>query len=101
MVTVFDTFCAHPLNRFNYVDVYPFMCVPDAAGEFNFWPKHVYVVSLVLFDAIFKFRLNNLRVLFALGVAQVICWAQSKVSLVTHPIYFAELTFRRRWLLRQ
>ena len=60
----------------------------------------VYAVSLVMVDAIFKFRLKNPTVLFALVVTKVICWPQSKVLLVIHPIYLAELTFGRRWLLR-
>ena len=60
----------------------------------------MYAVSLVLVDAIFKFRLKNPRVLFALVVTEVICWPQSKVLLVIHPMYLAELTCRRIWLLR-
>ena len=42
----------------------------------------LYAVSLVLVDAIFKFLLNNPRVLFALVVTEVISWPQSKVLLV-------------------
>ena len=60
----------------------------------------MYAVSLVLVDAIFKFHLKNPRVLFTLVVTEVICWPQSKVLLVIHPRYLAELTCRRRWLLR-
>ena len=60
----------------------------------------MYAVSLVLVDTIFKFRLKNPRVFFALVVTEVICWPQSKVLLVIHPRYLAELTSRRRWLLR-
>ena len=56
----------------------------------------LYGVSLVLVDAIFKFRLKNPRVLFALVVTEVICWPQSKVLLVIHPRYLAELTCKRR-----
>ena len=74
MVPVFDKSCAPPLDHFNLVDVYPFMWVPDAAGEFNCWPNHGHVCfSLVLVDVIFKFRLKNPRVLFALVVTEVIC----------------------------
>ena len=50
------------------------MWVPDAAGEFNGLVGltiDVYAVSLVLVDAIFKFRLKNPRVLFALVVMEV------------------------------
>ena len=43
MVQVFDKSCAPPLDHFNFVDVYPFMWVPDAAGEFNCWPNHRHV----------------------------------------------------------
>ena len=38
----------------------------------------MYAVSLVLVDAIFKFRLKNPRVLFALVVTEVICWPSPK-----------------------
>ena len=48
----------------------------------------MYAVSLVLVHAIFKFHLNNPRVLFALVVTEDICWPQSKVLLVIHPRNF-------------
>ena len=95
--TLFFSFLVISINTF--CDVYSIMWVPDAAGELNCWPNHVYGVSLVLVDAIFKFRLKNPRALFALVVTEVICWPQSHVLLVIHPIYLAELMCKRRSLL--
>ena len=77
---MFDKSCTPPLDHFNFVDVYPFVWDPDAAGEFNCWPNHRCVCCFL--DAIFKFLLKNPMVLFALVVTEVICWPQSKVLLV-------------------
>ena len=82
---MFDKSCAPPLDHFNFVDVYPFMWVPvqmqlsNSTVGLTIDVLHVYAVSLVLADDIFKFRLKNPRVLFTLVVTEVICWPQSKV----------------------
>ena len=98
---LFDKSCAPPLDHFNFVDVYPFVWVQTQLANSTIGLTiDVYAVSLVLVDAIFKFLLKNPMVLFALVVTEVICWPQSKVLLVIHPRYLAELTCGRRWLLR-